>query len=156
MALCRALNLLLGIAAVPSVLLTSWPLGIIPFLYITAVTALSRGEVHGGDRGPATFALSSLAAACAALLIVAARSQGHAFPALVLAIGVGWRVMPPFWTARQTGAPGAIRSAVRRGVLSLVLVDATIGAAYSGPIYAAIILATGLGAWWLARVFAVT
>jgi hypothetical protein len=41
-------------------------------------------------------------------------------------------------------------------VLSLVLLDAAIGATYAGPAYASVILLTGLAAGWLARMFAVT
>jgi len=156
MGLCRALNLLLGIAAVPAALTFAWPLAVIPFVYISAVTTLSRGEVHGGKRGPAMFALISLTLAWLALLLIALRSGSRAVPAVVLAVALAWRVLPPFWRAWQTPSPVAIRSAVKRGVLSLVLVDATIGAAFAGPAYAAIILATGLVAAWLAGLFAVT
>jgi 4-hydroxybenzoate polyprenyltransferase len=156
MGLCRALNLLLGVAAVPAALTSSWPLALIPLLYICAVTTLSRGEVHGGRSGAGTVALVFLTIAWLGLAWVAVRSAGHAGPALLLVAALAWRVAPPFWRARQTPAPAFVRIAVQRGVLSLVLVDATIGAAYAGPLYAAIILLTGLVAGWLARVFAVT
>ena len=49
-----------------------------------------------------------------------------------------------------------IRRAVRAGVLSLVLLDSAISAAYAGPLYAAAVLATGLVAGSLARLFSVT
>ena len=156
MGLCRGLNLLLGVAAVPAVLAGSWPLGFIPLFYIAGVTALSRGEVHGGSRQAAAIALISLGAAFAGLLLVALRSGANLVPALLLLAALAWRVVPPFLAARARPEPAAIRTAVKRGVLSLVLVDATIGAAYAGPVYAAIILATGLVAGMLARWFAVT
>lgn len=156
MGLCRAGNLMLGIAASPGALARSWPLGVIPLLYIAAVTAISRGEVHGGRRGAATVALLSLDLALAALAAVAMRSGANAMPALLLTAVLCWRVIPPFWTARQRGTPAAIRTAVTRGVLSLVILDAAIAASYAGPLYAAIVLSTGLVAGWLARMFAVT
>jgi 4-hydroxybenzoate polyprenyltransferase len=53
-------------------------------------------------------------------------------------------------------APDTIRVAVRTGVLSLVLLDAVIGAVYAGAAYSAAILVVGLAAGWLARRFAVT
>jgi hypothetical protein len=40
--------------------------------------------------------------------------------------------------------------------LSLVLLDAVIGATYGGALYSLVIVATGLVAWSLARLFAVT
>lgn len=164
MGLCRALNLLLGIAASPPALAASWPLGCVPFLYIAAVTMVSRGEVRGGGRGAAGTALLFLGVAWLALVFVAARTSpaGAAgalsgrWPALLLAAVLGWRVIPPFWRARRTPAPSVARRAVKRGVLSLVILDATIGAAYAGPVYAALVLATGVIAGMLARVFAVT
>jgi 4-hydroxybenzoate polyprenyltransferase len=156
MGLCRALNLLLGVAAVPAALAGAWPLAMIPLLYIAGVTALSRGEVHGGSDRIATIALISLSAALLALTYMALTTGEWIWPAVVLVAALAWRVLPAFWAARRQPHPGTIRAAVKRGVLSLVLVDATIGAAYAGPTYAAVILATALVAGWLARWFAVT
>ena len=48
------------------------------------------------------------------------------------------------------------RRAVKTGVLSLVLLDATVGSVYAGPLYALIILAVAGAAWVCARAFAVT
>ena len=155
MALCRACNLLLGVAAVPEALRDQWPIAVIPFLYIAAVTALSRGEVHGGRTGSATFALVSLSAALSALAVVAFRAGQALVAGIVLALLV-WRVMPPFVEARRVPEPQRIRHAVKRGVLSLVLVNAVIGTAYAGPAYGALILATAVAAALLARLFAVT
>lgn len=156
MGLCRALNLLLGVAAAPAALAEAWPLAAIPLLYIAGVTALSRGEVHGGTGRVAAMALISLSAAMLGLTLVALRSGVNAVPALILVSALAWRVMPAFVDARRRPEPAVIRSAVKRGVLSLVLVDATIGAAYAGPTYAAVILATAVVAGLLARWFAVT
>jgi 4-hydroxybenzoate polyprenyltransferase len=156
MGLCRALNLLLGVAAVPSALAQAWPVALIPLSYIAAVTTVSRGEVHGGHRRIVSIALVSLGAALAGLVTLALRSGGRALPALAAVVVLGWRVLPAFWAARATLAPATIRTAVKRGVLSLVLVDAAIGAAVAGPAYGAIILVVGIAAGWLARTFAVT
>jgi 4-hydroxybenzoate polyprenyltransferase len=69
---------------------------------------------------------------------------------------LGLRVAPPFWAAYHEPSPPRIRHAIRTGVLSLVVLDAAIGAIYAGPTYSLIILATGVIAFALARVFAVT
>jgi 4-hydroxybenzoate polyprenyltransferase len=155
MALCRACNLLLGIAAVPAALGEQWPIAAIPFLYIAGVTALSRGEVYGGGTGAATFALVSLSAALSGLAVVALRS-GQALVAGIVLASLVWRVMPPFVEARRVPEPTRIRHAVKRGVLSLVLVNAVIGTAYAGPWYGALILVTAVAAGLLARLFPVT
>jgi 4-hydroxybenzoate polyprenyltransferase len=159
MGICRALNLSLGILAVPTTIVRGWPLMGLPLVYIAAVTAVSRGEVHGGKRGIAALALIALGAVLIALVLITLGilGPGHrSFPGLVLTAFLGARVLPPFWSAYQTPEPGTIRRAVKTGVLSLVVLDATIGAAYAGAPYSAMILATAVLAGWLARLFPVT
>ena len=156
MGICRGLNLLLGISASGSALREYWPLGLLSVVYIAAVTTVSRGEVHGGRIGVANFALISLAAVLLGLSIVAASSTSGRFAALVLIAVLAFRVLPPYWQVRSAPQPEVIRRAVKAGVLSLVLLDAAIGASYAGPLYAAGILATGLVAGLLARLFSVT
>lgn len=156
MGVCRGLNLLLGVSADVDALRTQWPLGLLSVVYIGAVTAVSRGEVHGGRAWVATLALISLGLVLAGLTTVALRSTGGRFAALVLIAVLAYRVLPPYWRVRKDPQPTAIRRAVKAGVLSLVLLDSAIGAAYAGPVYAAIILATGLVAGLLARSFSVT
>jgi 4-hydroxybenzoate polyprenyltransferase len=157
MGACRALNLLLGVASTPAALSSHWQIALLPFAYIWAVTSVSRGEVHGGGRRAAAGALLVLAAVLGGLLWVS--FQG--FPdgrlaAWLLTGALAWRVMPAFWRAFQEGAPGTIRAAVRTGVLSLVLLDAVLGAVYAGTWYALVVLAAAFAAGWLARQFAVT
>jgi heme O synthase-like polyprenyltransferase len=156
MGMCRGLNLLLGMAAVPAVLSDAWPLALLPLVYITAVTAVSRGEVHGGARPVAAFALISLSLVVVALVALALRHGGGSWTGVAFALVLGWRVLPAFWSAYCTPEPGPIRQAIRTGVLSLVLLDAVIGATYGGALYSLGILATGLVAASLARLFAVT
>ena len=156
MGLCRGLNLTLGMAAVPGAVLAHWPLALIPITYIVAVTAVSRGEVLGGNRTAAGIALALLVGALGALAAIAVRSDTRAIWALAVLVFLGWRVMPAFWAAYQTPAPQAARRAVRTGVLSLVLVNAVLGTAYASMIYGLLIIWIGLAAGWLARRFAVT
>lgn len=155
MGLCRGLNLLLGVAAAPGVLGSAWYLAILPIVYIAAVTAVSRGEVHGGRRGIAAYALISLSLVLIALAWLGVQGASPWWAVLLTAV-LAWRVLPPFWAAYQQPEPGRIRQAIRAGVLSLVLVDGVIGAAYAGAPYSALILATGVVAFALSRVFAVT
>jgi 4-hydroxybenzoate polyprenyltransferase len=155
MGMCRALNLLLGIAAAPQAIGTRWPIALIPFAYIMGVTALSRGEVHGAPRRAATAALVSLTAALSGLVLVVVRSGEPLLSGAVLLL-LAWRVVPPFLRARRMLDAVSIRGAVKAGVLSLVLVNAVLGTAYAGPAYGALILLTAIVAGVLARMFAVT
>ena len=156
MGLCRALNLLLGVAAAPAALARNWPLALLPLTYIAAVTALSRGEVHGGRRRTALGALISLSLVLLTLAAVTLHPAHRTLAGPVLVAVFGWRVWPPFWRAYRTPEPVMIRRAVKAGVLSLVLMDAVIGVTYGGPLYGAAILATGVAAGALARLFSVT
>ncbi len=156
MGICRGLNLLLGVSADGAALWRGWPIALFSVLYIAAVTTVSRGEVHGGRTGIATFALTSLGLVLAGLASLAAMSTNGRIAGLVLVIVLAYRVLPPFWEVRKDPQPAVIRRAVRAGVLSLVLLDSAISAAYAGPLYAAAVLATGLVAGSLARLFSVT
>jgi 4-hydroxybenzoate polyprenyltransferase len=155
MGTCRGLNLLLGVAAAPAVLSEAWPLAFLPLLYIAAVTAVSRGEVHGGRREIAAFALISLSIVVLAVLWLGLLGVSPWWTAL-LAMVLAWRVLPPFWATYREPDARRIRQAIRAGVLSLVLLDAAIGATYAGLHYSLLILATALLAALLARAFAVT
>jgi 4-hydroxybenzoate polyprenyltransferase len=130
----------------------------VPILYIAAVTALSRGEVYGGRRQVAAFALISLGVVLIALLGLAVVQSGGlaSLASALLTALLGWRVVPAFWAAYVSPGPAAIRHAIKTGVLSLAILDAAIGAAYGGALYSVVILATALAAGMLARMFAVT
>jgi 4-hydroxybenzoate polyprenyltransferase len=156
MALCRGLNLLLGVAAVPSVLGNAWPVALLPFTYIAGVTTISRGEVHGGSRAVATASVLQVTAVVAALAVMSLRAGSNLIAGLALTLLLGWRVLPPFWRALRDVSPQTVRHAVRTGVLSLVLLDAAIGGVYAGAPYGLLILAMAPIAWLLARPFAVT
>ena len=115
MGLCRALNLMLGISAVPAALHEHWRLALLPFIYICGVTALSRGEVHGGARSTVLFSLLCVLSVLAGALIMTL-SPGHrslAGGGLILVLG--WRILPPFWRAYQDSQPAVIRDAVEAG-----------------------------------------
>jgi 4-hydroxybenzoate polyprenyltransferase len=156
MGLCRGLNLVLGMAAVPGTISGHWPLSLLSFVYIAAATAVSRGEVYGGKRATAGLALISLTGVVGGLAAIAAGSGPRAVPAIVLTIVLGWRVLLPFWSVYKDPRPAPIRRAVKAGVLSLVLVDAVISTVYAGPLYGAMVLATAVVAGLLARLFSVT
>lgn len=160
MGTCRALNLLLGMGAAPDVLWRLWPLAGLPLVYIAAVTMVSRGEVRGGRRPVVLGAVALVVGVLGALGLIAftaaSRSWGAAAVALTLAAMLSWRILPAFAGALRTLDPPALRRAVRTGVLSLILLDAVIAAAYADMIYCLCILLTGVAASRLSRLFAVT
>ena len=156
MGLCRGLNLCLGMAAVPGTIGAHWPVAILPVAYIAGVTMVSRGEVSGGRRGVALTALVLVASVLVALGGISALARDSVIWPFVLLGVLSWRVLRAFWRAFANPSPPVIRAAVRTGVLSLVLVDGVIAAAYADMIYSLAVLLTALLAGWLARQFAVT
>ncbi|MEO8481652.1 MAG: UbiA-like protein EboC [Acidobacteriota bacterium] len=157
MGTCRALNLLLGMTIRPGALEQHAGLGLLPLVYIAGVTILSRGEVAGGKRPVALLALALVGAVAAAAACLALGStQSVIWWASLLAALLALRVLPPYWTAWRDPSPGHIRAAVKRGVLSLVLLDAVIAASYADIMVSLAVLATAFLAGWLARLFAVT
>ena len=156
MGVCRGLNLMLGMAAVPMTTAVWWPLALLPLTYIAGVTLISRGEVGGGQRPVAVGAFVLITTVVVALAGLSLVARGSIPGALILTALLGWRVCPAFWRAISNPAPDVIRNAVRSGVLSLVLLDTVIAAAYTGMIYSLAVLLTALLAGRLARLFAVT
>ena len=153
---CRGLNLVLGMAAVPASLSASWPLALVTVAYITGVTVVSRGEVSGGQRVASGLALVLVSGALAALAGLSIGPDRLSMAGLVLTAALAARVLPAFWAAYRRPDPATVRRAVKRGVLSLVLVDAVFGVVYASLAYGGLILATGLLAGYLSRFFFVT
>jgi 4-hydroxybenzoate polyprenyltransferase len=156
MGLCRALNLLLGVTAGGRISRFHWLLGAVPFCYIAGVTSLSRGEVKGGTRMAAILSGCWLAAGFILFLVLAVSEGGHAAWCLPFAAALLFRISGPFWRAFRSLSPEAIRHAIKTGVLSLILLNASLSAVFAGPWYAAGVLLLYLPTMLLAKLFAVT
>jgi 4-hydroxybenzoate polyprenyltransferase len=156
MGLCRALNLLLGVSAVPVMVVRHWYIGLIPLAYIAAITAVSTGEVHGGKRSTGQLALALLLIVFGSLVALKLTPSFSLIALLPFLALFAWRVLPPFWRAMKTPQPDVIRKAVKAGVLSLIVMDASIAAGYAGIVYGLATLALLLVAGWIAKGLAVT
>lgn len=156
MGACRALNLLLGLSLVPALLHHLWFLALLPWIYIFAITTLSRGEVHGGNAVTSGISLSLVSATVVGLCLVPGFSRAG-WPALLpFAALLVARVVPPLWRAFRTPAAGPIRAAVHAGIVSLILLDAALAASYGGVVLGAAILSLSVLTAELARLFPVT
>ena len=156
MGACRGLNLLLGLSAAPALIGTLWPLALIPVAYVASITAISRGEVHGGRRQTGWLAVGLVILVLAVLAALGLWGGQPAWATLPFVAFLAWRVLPPFVAAAQQPLPALIGAAVRAGVLSLILLDAALAAAFAGPLYGAAVLALWPLSLRLARLFAVT
>lgn len=156
MGVCRGANLLLGVSVAPLILEQYWFLALIPIVYIAAITTLSRGEVHGADNSTAAIALILMSSVIIGLLGLGLLKDYDQLAAIPLIIILGIRVLIPFVKTVQQPTPEKIRIAVRCGVLSLIVLDATLAAGFANLTYGVVVLSLLLISTILARVFAVT
>lgn len=153
---CRGGNLLLGCSILPSTLPHLWFLALLPIAYIGAITLVSQGEVHGGDKKSGLAALGLIVLVTVSLLVLGWLPGYNIFTALVFTILFGAMVLPPFTKAAFQPEPELIKNAIKSGVLSLILLNAALAAGFGGfilGIIVALLLPLSIG---LAKLFAVT
>jgi 4-hydroxybenzoate polyprenyltransferase len=155
MGLCRGINLLMGISIVVPALMKYWWIGLIPVLYIAAVTSISRGEVHGGN----TRTLR-IAAVCYALvygtMVTLAALNGHLVMALPFIVLFVVMINLPLFKAIKAPSGPNIGKAVKGGIIALVAMNAAWVAAFSTFQHALLVLILLPLSLLLARAFAVT
>ena len=95
MGLCRTGNLLLGIAVVPALLHTSWYLGLLPLVYVAAITIISRGEVYGKNRNALFLGGAMYASIFLALFLLAYQKSPGYLQILPFLAFLGSRLFPP-------------------------------------------------------------
>ena len=156
MGLCRAGNLLLGISAFPVMLQSYWYLGFIPLIFVAAITMISRGEVHGKNRR-ALVGGGLMYTAIILSLIVLGLLEGenlvHVIPFLIL---FAYMIFPPLIKAIHEQIPQLIGKAVKAGVISLIILNASLAAAFAGWQFGIIVLLLLPISIYLAKKFAVT
>jgi 4-hydroxybenzoate polyprenyltransferase len=156
MGLCRGWNLLLGCSIVPITLLIDWYLPFIPIAYIASITLISQGEVHGGTPKSGFTALGLVVLVTGSLLLLGAQSSYKLMVALPFIIIFGGMVIPPFLKAAINPNPDFIKDAVKRGVLSLVLLNSALAAGFGGLMLGLMVLVLLPISIGLAKLFAVT
>lgn len=155
MGVCRGLSLLLGLSVIPAQVPGFSFLGIIPVIYIAAITMVSQGEVHGGRKQVLAAAMVLYGLAMAAILFFSFLRDSAGAALLFI---VPWAVMVflPLRKAFLKPVGPLIGKSVKAGVLALILMDAAWAAAF-GNVYLALIIALLLPlSLILARLFAVT
>lgn len=156
MGACRGGNLLLGLSAVPGAVTRFWYLALIPVVYIAAITAISRGEVHGGDKRILLGSLGLYGLVIGSILGLLGLPQAHALYAVPFLALFTYLIFPPLLKAIASLRPLDVRRAVKAGVMALILLDATVAAVFAGWWYGLLVLALFPLSRWLAGRFAVT
>ncbi|MFO7847380.1 MAG: UbiA-like protein EboC [Balneolaceae bacterium] len=153
---CRAGNLLLGAAFIPSALELLWPLGFIPIFYIGSITLISRGEVHGGSKRTGILATSTIIAVTSILALLSLLPEYELIRALPFILIFGGFVIPAYFKATFDPSPGTIKKAVKRGVISLIILNSAIAAGFGGFVAGLLVLSLLPLSYWFSRIFAVT
>ncbi|MEX0928946.1 MAG: UbiA-like protein EboC, partial [Balneolales bacterium] len=157
MGMCRGGNLLLGVSIVPAAVFEFWFLGAVPIVYIAAITLISQGEVHGGTGKTGISSLIMLTLVFAALAGLAFYIPDFNLPAAaVMLVLLASLVLPAFIRAARSPTPGLIKNAVKRGVISLIILNAVIAAGFAGWMTGVIVLLLLPLSLALERLFAVT
>lgn len=156
MALCRAGNLLLGVSIVTASLFNLWPVGLLPFLFIAAVTITSQGEAIGNNRMAIALAIALDLAVALILVVMGVKkilNLTYLLPLLVIWLGVNLQAKV---RAIVKNEPKQIMNAVKTGVLSLILLDASYAASFGNLLFGLIVVALLPISLILAKKFAVT
>lgn len=156
MGLCRGLNLMLGLTAVAEAPAMRWPVAVVTLCYIAGITSLSRGEVRGGTQTAVSISALWLVGSFAALVGIAFSEGKRVVFALPFFALLLYRIGGPFWRAFRTLDAPDIRIAVKAGILSLIVLNASIAAMFGGFWYGAAVLLLYVPALALAKMFAVT
>ncbi len=123
MGLCRGVNLLLGISIINPSVYEWWWVSIVPVIYISAITMISRGEVHGGNKNHLYFA-GFLYALVSIFQGYVAYSLGNIGLAILFILIHILLIFSPLIQAITSPIGSNIGRAVKAGVLSLIVMDA--------------------------------
>ena len=155
MGLCRGLNLLLGISIIIPAVSAWWFLAIIPIIYIAAITMVSRGEVHGGSKSTLYFAGLFYCLVIASILFLSS-GRDMLWWSVIFLIPFSWMIFSALIKAIRLTSPQNIGKAVRAGVIALILMNASLAAAFGAIVLAFLIILLLPVSLWLAKIFAVT
>lgn len=154
MGLCRGLNLLLGVSLLPNIPVQAiWP-GFVPLIYIFAVTTISRDEVHGGKKKNLAAAFILYLFVFLLLYLFARNIKMYAGLWLLLPFSIS--ILWPLYKAWQNPGAKNIIKAVKAGVLSIILLDATWAAIHHQLLLCGIILCLLPLSILLGKYFAIT
>lgn len=136
MGVCRGLNLLLGITFLGD--FTNWVYFVFPVLYIAAITLISRGEVHGDNKSHIVFAGGLYSLVIVGIVVLFSIFGLNLLEALPFLLLFAFLIFRPLFHAYVENSPKNIKKAVMAGVVSIIVLDAT--------------LAVGFSHWWVGLV----
>ncbi|RYU97247.1 UbiA-like protein EboC [Emticicia agri] len=155
MGLCRGGNLILGISIIETAINHWWLISILPICYIAAITMISRGEVHGGNKATLYFAAFLYIVVSSVQLYVAFKLGNILLAAPFVALHI-YLIFNPLTKAIANPIGPNIGKAVKAGVLSLIVMNAAWVSVSGNIIFALVVLCLLPVSISLAKIFAVT
>ncbi|PJZ80790.1 UbiA-like protein EboC [Leptospira meyeri] len=155
MGICRGGNLILGMSLVTNISSNHLFLSLFPIVYIAAITMISRDEVHGGKKTNLVVAgvLYIIVIFSQLLLSFFLGNLYFSFPFVLLHLGM---IFPPLVAAYQNPIGPKIGKAVKFGVLSLIVLNASFASCFGFVFIALLILCLLPVSLLLAKYFSVT
>jgi 4-hydroxybenzoate polyprenyltransferase len=155
MGMCRGANLLLGISSVTLMVGEYFWMAYLPIIYIGAITIISRDEVYGGTRGAILLALVMYLAVWGSQIVMGVLLQKDILFVLFVSLHILYALLP-LLRAYRNATGRLIQLAVKAGVISIILLNASTAAIF-GNFYLAILIVLLLPISILfARFFSVT
>lgn len=140
MGLCRGGNLLLGVSTFPEALQEMGYIALVPVVYIAAITMISRGEVHGGNRKAIIGGGAMYGIIISVVIILAFLSEIPWWQVMPFVLLFAYLIFRPLLKALKEMEPKFIGKAVKAGVLSLIVLNAALASVFAGWIYGLIVL----------------
>ena len=155
MGMCRGGNLILGMSVIPESIQRWGLIALLPIAYIGAITLISQDEVHGGKRKSLYIAAILYLIVLTAQLVIA-QQHGNIWMTIPFVLLHTWLIGRPLWNAIQNPIGSLIGKAVKAGVISLIVMNASWCMAFGlWPVALATLALLPLSIV-LAKIFAVT
>ena len=156
MGLCRGGNMLLGMSAIPVAIQDLWFIAILPVIYIAAITMISRGEVHGGNKKTIIAGAVMYGVIILAIIVLAFYSEIVWWQVMPFVLLFSFFIFRPLIKALKRQEPRLIGKAVKAGVLSLIILNAALATVFAGWIYGLVVLLLLPVSLLIAKKFSVT
>lgn len=143
-------------SVIPSALQDLWYIALLPVIYIAAITMISRGEVHGGNKKAIIGGAVVYGIIIFAVIILGYFSNIAWWQVLPFVLLFSFLIFRPLIKALDKQEPQLIGKAVKAGVLSLIVLNASLATVYAGWIYGLLVLMLLPVSLIIAKKFSVT
>lgn len=149
MGLCRALNLALGLSVLPELSGMYIPLCLFPFLHIAGITLLSKGENTGLKRSKMICPVLLLLLVFLGLFSLSVKVS--AWYSLFIVIFYAAILSGELLKVLRQPTPYTVKGAIRKGILAISVLNASLTAIFSGWFAPLVIIALTFISWRLSR-----